>query len=89
MNRDEIRAEVKRLIGKVTSLDPDEIPDTANFRDDLELDSLAMIEIAVEVGFAYKLRLTEEEMAELKGLEDAVEMVAAKMAEAEGSVAGE
>ena len=44
MNRDEIRAEVKRLIGKVTSLEPEEIPDTAFFQDDLELDSLAMIE---------------------------------------------
>ena len=82
MNRDEVRAEVKRLIGKVTSLDPEEIPDTATFRDDLELDSLAMIEIAVEVGFAYKLRLSEEEMAQLKGLEDAVEMVVKKQAEA-------
>jgi acyl carrier protein len=83
MDRQEIRAEVKRLIGKVTSLEPDEIADSATFREDLELDSLAMIEIAVEVGFAYKLKMSEEEMAQLKGIDDAVEMVVTKLANAE------
>ena len=88
MDREEIRAEVKRLIGKVTSLDPEEIPDTASFRDDLELDSLAMIEIAVEVAYAYKLQLTEEEMAGLQNLDEAIEMVIAKQTAAEVSTSG-
>lgn len=89
MNRDEIRTEVKRLIGKVTGLDPEEIPDQATFGEDLELDSLAMIEIAVEVGYSYKLRMTEDEMAELKSLDDAVEMVVKKQAEAQETPAAQ
>lgn len=83
MNRDEIRDQVKQLICKVTGLEPDEIADSASFREDLELDSLALIEVAVEVGYSYKLKLTEEEMVALSTLDDAVEMVAAKLAEAE------
>ena len=82
MDKDEIRAEVKKLIGKVTGLDPEEIPNTASFSEDLELDSLAMIEIAVDVAYAYKLQLSEEEMAGLRTLDEAVEMVVAKQAEA-------
>ena len=82
MNREEIRTEVKKLIGKVTGLDPEEIGNSASFRDDLELDSLAMIEIAVDVAYAYKLELTEEEMAGLQTLDEAVEMVIAKQADA-------
>lgn len=82
MNRDEIRAEIKNLIAKVTGLDPEEIPDAASFSDDLELDSLAMIEIAVDVAYAYKLQMSEEEMASLRTLDEAVEMVVAKQAEA-------
>lgn len=85
MDREEIRAEVKRLIGKVTGLDPEEVPDSASFSEDLELDSLAMIEIAVEVAYAYKLELTEDEMAGLHNLDEAVEMVIAKQAEAEAT----
>ncbi len=81
MDRDEIKSVVKSLIAKVTSLDPDEIADNASFRDDLELDSLAMIEIGVEVDYAYKLHLSEEEMASLQTVEEAVGMVVKKLAE--------
>lgn len=83
MNRDEIREEIKKLICKVTGYEPEEIGDSASFRDELELDSLALIEIAVEVGYTYKLKLTEEEMVTLATLDDAVEMVVSKLAESE------
>jgi len=86
MDRDEIRSVVKGLIGKVTDLSPDEIADNASFREDLELDSLAMIEIAVHVDHAYKLRLTEDEMGTLATVEDAVNMVIKKQAE-QGTIA--
>lgn len=85
MDRDEIRRVVKGLIAKVTDLDPETIADNASFRDDLELDSLAMIEIGVHVDYTYKLRLTEEEMGSLGTVEDAVELVVRKQ-EQQGSI---
>ena len=86
MDRDEIQQVVKGLIAKVTDLTPEEIADKASFRDDLELDSLSMIEIAVHVDHAYKLRLSEDEMGSLATVEDAIDMVIKKQAE-KGEVA--
>ncbi len=81
MDRDEIRKVVKGLIAKVIDLPVEKIADNASFRDDLELDSLAMIEIGVHVDHAYKLRLTEDEMGSLGTVEDAVNMVIKKQTE--------
>ena len=86
MDRDEIQKVVKELIAKVTDLTPEEVGDNASFRDDLELDSLSMIEIAVHVDHAYKLHLTEDEMGSLATVEDAIQMVIKKQAE-KGAVA--
>jgi acyl carrier protein len=82
MNREMIRDQIKELICKVTGFEPEEISDVVSFRDDLELDSLALIEIAVEVGYSYGLKLSEKEMMQLQTLDDAVEMVVTKMDEA-------
>jgi acyl carrier protein len=78
MDRDEIRSIVKGLIAKVTDVAPEEIADNASFVDDLELDSLAMIEIAVHVEYTYKFKLTPDEMGSIRSVGDAVEMVIKK-----------
>ena len=86
MDREEIRQVVKGLIAKVTDLPVDKIADNASFREDLELDSLALIEISVHVDHAYKLRLTEEEIGSLATIDDAVNMVIKKQTQ-QGSAA--
>jgi acyl carrier protein len=62
-------------------VDPEEIADNASFGTDLELDSLAMIEIAVHVEYTYKFKLSPEEMGSIRSVEDAVAMVLKKKAE--------
>lgn len=81
MDREEVRRVVKQMIAKVTDLDPATIPDNASFREDLEIDSLAMIEIGVHVDFEYKLKLTEDEMGSLATIDDTVELVLRKQAQ--------
>ena len=85
MDRNEVNQTVKELICKVTGLEIEEIGDSDSFRDDMELDSLALIEIGVEVDYAYKLRLSEDEMATLRKVDEAVDLVLKKMAEKESS----
>ena len=85
MDRNEVNQTVKELICKVTGLEIEEIGDTDSFRDDMELDSLALIEIGVEVDYAYKLRLSEDEMATLRKVDEAVDLVLKKMAEKEST----
>jgi acyl carrier protein len=42
-----IRCEIKKLIAAVTERDPEEISDTASFKDDLGVDSLMAMEVMV------------------------------------------
>ena len=71
----EIRQTIKKIIAQVTGLDPREISDNASFVDDLELDSLSMLEIGVDVDYEYRLGVEEERLGELRTVEDAVALV--------------
>ena len=72
---DEIRNRIKEIIADVAFLDASEIGDDARFIDDLELDSLSLLEIGVEVDFTYKLGLPDERLRELTSVGDAVALV--------------
>ena len=71
----EIRAKVKEIIANVTNIDPQDIADDASFEDDLQLDSLSLLEIGVDVDYEYKLGLPEEELGQLRTVADAVDLV--------------
>ncbi len=71
----EIRAKIKEIISNVTSIDPSEIADNASFIDDLELDSLSLMEIGVDVDFEFKLGVPEERLQELRTVQDSVDLV--------------
>lgn len=70
-----IRAKIKEIIAQVASLDPAEIADDASFIDDLQLDSLSLLEIGVDVDYAFKLGVPEEKLQELRTVQDSVNLV--------------
>lgn len=75
MNTQEIREKVKEIIAQTTSLDAADINDTASFIEDLDLDSLTMLEIGVNVDYAFDLHFPEEELGLLKNVQDSVDLV--------------
>ncbi|HEX9735738.1 MAG TPA: phosphopantetheine-binding protein [Thermoanaerobaculia bacterium] len=75
MNVNEIRAKVKEIIANVTNIDPDDVADDASFVDDLQLDSLSLLEIGVDLDYEYKLGVPEEELGKLRTVADAVDLV--------------
>ena len=75
MDVDAIRPKVKEAISQVTGISIDQIPDSASYEGDLGLDSLAILEIAVNVESEFKFQATEEEMASIKTVEDTVGLV--------------
>jgi acyl carrier protein len=75
MDAVEIRAKIKEIIANVASLDPREIGDEASFVDDLQLDSLSLLEIGVDVDYEFKLGVPEERLQQLRTVRDAVELV--------------
>lgn len=78
MQQDDIRARVKEIISNVTNIDPEEIGDQDSFIDDLDLDSLSLLEIGVDVDYEFKLSLPEDRMRELRTVSDTVALVLAR-----------
>ena len=50
---------IKQSIARVTGIPPDQISDTASYSDDLGLESLAMLEIAVDAEMCFNVRAAE------------------------------
>ena len=75
MSTDEIRTKVKRSIAKITSISFEEIPDQASYKDDLQLDSLTILEIAVDAEYQFQVKLSDDDLGEIRTVEDTVRMV--------------
>lgn len=75
MDAETVKAKVKDVISKITEIDVAEIGDKDNFVDDLELDSLSLMEIGVEVDFTFKLGAPEERLQQLTNVQDSVDLV--------------
>jgi acyl carrier protein len=75
MSPDEIRDKIKRSITNVTDIKPERISDNASYTEDLALDSLAILEIVVEVECQFKIKVPEEELAAIRTLDDTVRTV--------------
>lgn len=74
---EQIRSKIKEVIANVADLDPAEIADDADLRRDLNLDSLSLLEIGVDVDYAFQLGIEdlEDRLANLQTLGEVVELV--------------
>jgi acyl carrier protein len=75
MSTDEIRATVKKSIATITGLSPEEITDTASYKDDLQLDSLTILEIAVDAEYQFQVKIPDEVLSEIRTVDDTVRIV--------------
>jgi acyl carrier protein len=79
MDTTEIRTQIKEVIANATSIDVADIADNSSFEDDLGLDSLTLLEIAVDVDHIFKLNIPDEELSErlqhLRTVQDSVDLV--------------
>lgn len=81
MEAAEIRDKIKQIIANVTNIDPVKIGDRDSFIEDLNLDSLSLLEIGVDVDYNFKLNLPEERMRELRTVEDTLRLVLTRQRE--------
>ena len=75
MESSAITEEVKKIIAKITGCSAESISDSAAFVDDLGLDSLAILEIAVDVENAFKIRASDEELQTIRSVADSVALI--------------
>lgn len=71
----EITSQIKEIIANVAGIDAGDIADNASFMEDLQLDSLSLLEIGVDVDYAFKLGVPEERLQELRTVQDTVQLV--------------
>jgi acyl carrier protein len=72
---EEIRAEIKKLVARVTEREPDEVPDTAHYMEELGVDSLMAMEVMIAVDKKFKIDIPEEEFNKATNVNESVALV--------------
>jgi acyl carrier protein len=72
---DEIRAEVKNLVARVTEREVSEIPDDAHFMDQLGVDSLMAMEIMIAVDRKFGIDIPEDDFNKATNVNESVALV--------------
>ena len=80
MDRSEISAKMKELLVGELGLDGDKITDGASFEEDLEVDSLGVVELLMALEDEFGVKIPDEEAENIGTVGQAIEMVAAKLA---------
>ena len=75
MNTEEITTTVKKSIARITSIDLGKISDQASYKDDLGLDSLTILEIAVDAEYQFRVTISDDDLGEIRTVNDTVRMV--------------
>ncbi|MEV0948385.1 meromycolate extension acyl carrier protein AcpM [Rhodococcus sp. NPDC049939] len=80
--QEDIIAGLAEIIEEVTGIEPSEVTIEKSFVDDLDIDSLSMVEIAVQTEDKYGVKIPDEDLAGLRTVGDAVAYI--QKLEAEG-----
>ncbi|MEV3935824.1 MULTISPECIES: acyl carrier protein [Glycomyces] len=75
MSRDEIREGLSDILEEVAGVNPDDVADGKSFTDDLDVDSLAMVEVVVAAEEKFGVKIPDDEVANLKTVGDAVSFI--------------
>ena len=71
-SQEELIAGIAEIIEEVTGIEPSEVTIEKSFIDDLDIDSLSMVEIAVQTEDKYGVKIPDEDLAGLRTVGDAV-----------------
>jgi acyl carrier protein len=69
---EEIRTELADIVNEVTGIPADDVQLDKSFVDDLDVDSLSMVEVVVAAEEKFDVRIPDEEVKNLKTVGDAV-----------------
>ena len=83
---DNVQKEIISIVSDVTGFEPEEITPESNFYDDLEVDSVKAIEIAVSIEKRFKVTVRDEEIPNITTVKQAVAIVKKLLEEKEENV---
>jgi acyl carrier protein len=73
---DEIRAGLASILEEVADVAPGDVSDDKSFTDDLDVDSLSMVEVAMAAEEKFGVKIPDDELPKLKTVGDAVSFIA-------------
>ena len=74
-SQEEIIAGLAEIIEEVTGIEPSEVTPEKSFVDDLDIDSLSMVEIAVAAQDRFGVEIPDEQLKDLSTVQDVVNYV--------------
>lgn len=72
---DEIREGLASILNEVADVAPDDVTDEKSFTDDLDVDSLSMVEVAMAAEEKFGVKIPDDELPKLKTVGDAVNYI--------------
>jgi acyl carrier protein len=75
MSTEEIRAALADIVNEVAGVDADDVQLEKSFVDDLDVDSLSMVEVVVEAEEKFGVTIPDDEVKNLKTVGDAVSYI--------------
>jgi acyl carrier protein len=72
---DEIRTGLASILEEVADVSPADVTDDKTFTDDLDVDSLSMVEVAMAAEEKFGVKIPDDELPKLKTVGDAVKYI--------------
>ena len=79
MERAQALDTLKEVAAEVLSVDPDQVTEAARFKEDLDADSLDLVELVMELEERFDIQVPEEDLENVLTVGNAVDLVMAKV----------
>jgi acyl carrier protein len=72
---DEVRAGLAEILNEVADVDAGNVTDDKSFTDDLDVDSLSMVEVAMAAEEKFGVKIPDDDLPKLRTVGDAVNYI--------------